>query len=123
MRQRPGHVPGLSHFPEKRWERLHGPRSPIDAAKGSRSKGVPLEADVDVEGVEFVFHSRGGKLGAANARNMDGTALRLLLERISAKGLKPEGAWVDGDEARRLDRDQRGIFDGEDLLSRRSSSR
>ena len=39
MRQRPGHVPGLSHFPEKRWGAAARPRSSIDAAKGSRSKG------------------------------------------------------------------------------------
>lgn len=80
--------------------------------------GVSLDARVDVEGVEFVFHSRGGTRGGANARNMDyGVALRLLLERISAKRLTIEGAWVDSDEAKHLGRDLRSILDGEDLRS------
>lgn len=80
--------------------------------------GVPLDARVDVEAVEFVFHSRGGTRGGANARNMDyGVALRLLLERISAKRLTIEGAWVDSDEAKHLGRDLRSILDGEDLRS------
>lgn len=80
--------------------------------------GVPLDAHIDVDGAEFVFHSRGGKRGGANARNLDyGTALRLLLERISAKGHTIEGAWVDSDEVRHLDRNQRSILNGGDLLS------
>ena len=80
--------------------------------------GLPLDARVDVEGVEFVFHSRGGARGGANARNMDyGLALRLLLERVSMKGLTIQGAWVESGEVRHLDRDKRSILDGEEIRS------
>jgi 5-methylcytosine-specific restriction protein A len=44
-------------------------------------------------------------------------ALRLLLERVSAKGRTIQGGWVDSDEVRHLDRDLRSILDGEDLRS------
>jgi hypothetical protein len=97
---------------------LQGRREATIARRVLDRHGVPLDARIDVEGVEFVFHSRGGTRGGANARNMDyGVALRLLLERLSTKGLRIEGAWVDSDEVRHLDRDLRSILDGNDLRS------
>jgi len=78
--------------------------------------GELLDAHVDVEGAEFVFHSRGGKRGEPSARNLDyGVALRLLLKRIAEAGRLIEGAWVDSDEVRHLDRRSRSILDGADL--------
>lgn len=77
--------------------------------------GEPLDAHVDIEGSEFVFHSRGGKRGAPGARNLDyGPALRILLERIVRAGLQVEGAWIDSDEVRHLPRDQRSILNRTD---------
>ncbi|RUV30114.1 MULTISPECIES: hypothetical protein [unclassified Mesorhizobium] len=80
--------------------------------------GEPLDAHVDVEGAELVFHSRGGKRGAPGARNLDyGPALRILLKRIARSGHVVEGAWIDSDEVRHLPRDQRSILNGTDLDS------
>jgi hypothetical protein len=80
--------------------------------------GRPLDAHVDIDGAEIVFHSRGGTRGGANARNLDyGTALRLLLERIAAAGHRLTGVWVDSDEVRRLPRVDRSILTGADLLT------
>ncbi|MGN7752957.1 hypothetical protein [Sinorhizobium sp. 22678] len=83
-----------------------------------KDDGAPLDAHLELEGVEFVFHSRGGKRGQPGARNLDyGPALRLLLQRIANAGLRLDGAWIDSDEVLHLPREQRIILDGEDLTS------
>jgi 5-methylcytosine-specific restriction protein A len=79
-------------------------------------EGAPLDAHLDIEGREFVFHSRGGKRGQPGARNMDyGPALRLLLRRIAEAGATVTDVWLDSDEVLHLPRDQRSILDGEGL--------
>lgn len=78
--------------------------------------GRPLDAHLDLDGGEIVYHSRGGTLGGANARNLDyGRALRLILERVARSRHRLTGVWVDSDEALRLPRDQRAILSGTDL--------
>lgn len=74
---------------------------------------IPLDARLDIEGGELVFHSRGGKRGDPGARNLDyGPALRLLLHRLARSGRRISNAWIDSDEVLALDRDQRRILDG-----------
>lgn len=79
--------------------------------------GAPLDAHLDIEGTELVFHSRGGKRGAPGARNLDyGPALRLLLHRLAGGGRVVSSAWIDSDEVLALDRTQRSILDGATTL-------
>lgn len=73
--------------------------------------GRPLDARLDLDGGEIVFHSRGGTRGGASSRNLDyGKALRLLLERVAFAGRHLTGVWVDSDEVRHLPRAQRSIL-------------
>jgi 5-methylcytosine-specific restriction protein A len=79
-------------------------------------KGGPLDAHLDIDGNEFVFHSRGGKRGDPGARNLDyGPALRLLLHRVAKANRRVLGAWVDSDEVLYLERSHRQILEGEEL--------
>jgi hypothetical protein len=78
--------------------------------------GEPLDAHLDIEGDEVVFHSRGGIRGQPSARNMDyGPGLRLLLRRLRSAGNGLEGVWLDSDDVRHLDLDRRQILNGEEL--------
>jgi 5-methylcytosine-specific restriction protein A len=78
--------------------------------------GAPLDAHLDIEGREFVFHSRGGKKGQSGARNMEyGPGLRLLFRRLVAAGLRIDGAWLDSEEVSQLELGVRSILDGSDL--------
>ena len=78
--------------------------------------GHPLDAHLDIDGFEIVYHSRGGTRGAPSARNLDyGVALRLVLERAAAAGHVLRGVWVDSDEVLRLPREDRSILSGADL--------
>jgi hypothetical protein len=80
--------------------------------------GQPLDAHVDLDDGEIVYHSRGGARGGTNARNLDyGRALRLVLERIARSGHRLTGVWVDSDEALRLPRNQREILSGANLIA------
>lgn len=80
--------------------------------------GHPLDAHLDLDDGEIVYHSRGGTRGGANARNLDyGRALRLVLERIARSGHRLTGVWVDSDEVLRLPRNQREILSGADLMA------
>ncbi len=77
--------------------------------------GSPLDAHVELEGREIVFHSRGGARGDTAVRNHDyGPGLRLILERLRAAGLQIQGAWVDSTAVRHLPEPQRAIFDPAD---------
>jgi len=79
-------------------------------------KDGPLDAHLDIDGSEFVFHSRGGKRGDPGARNLDyGPALRLLLHRVAEADLRVLGAWIDSDEVLHLERSHRQILEGEEL--------
>ncbi|WP_156928961.1 hypothetical protein [Bradyrhizobium sp. th.b2] len=80
--------------------------------------GEALDAHLDIEGNEIIFHSRGGKRGQASARNLDyGPALRLLLARLARAGTKIEGAWLDSDEVLHLPQDQRSLLSEQDLVA------
>lgn len=80
--------------------------------------GQPLDAHLDLDDNEIVYHSRGGTRGAPSARNLDyGVALRLLLERAAAAGYRLNGVWVDSDEVLRLPREERSILNGADLFA------
>lgn len=72
--------------------------------------GKLLDASVEVEGAELVFHSRGGRRGAVGARNLDyGTALRLLLERIELSPLRLEDVRLDSREVQDLPDQERSL--------------
>ncbi len=78
----------------------------------------PLDAHLDLDDSEIVFHSRGGKRGASGARNLDyGLALRRLLERIARTGHVLRGAWIESDQVLHLSRGQRSILDEGDLIA------
>lgn len=80
--------------------------------------GSPLDAHLDLDRGEIVYHSRGGTRGAPSARNLDyGVALRLLLHRAAATGHRLRGVWVDSDEVLSLPREKRSILGGADLLA------
>lgn len=74
---------------------------------------TPMDAHLDIEGPEFVFHSRGGTKGTSSAHNLDyGPALRLLLRRIAASGRRVEQAWLDSDEVAFRPRADRVVLGG-----------
>ncbi|MEO7691194.1 MAG: hypothetical protein ABIS51_18065 [Sphingomonas sp.] len=71
-----------------------------------------MDARLEIDGNEIVFHSRGGKRGTSGARNLDyGAALRLLLHRLEDNGSTVEAAWIDSDEVLQLPRNERQIFE------------
>lgn len=73
--------------------------------------GEAMDARLEIDGNDIVFHSRGGTRGTPNARNLDyGTALRLLLHRIEDNRAIVEAAWIDSDEVQNLPRSERRIF-------------
>ncbi|MNR94500.1 hypothetical protein D3C72_255850 [compost metagenome] len=81
--------------------------------------GESMDAHLDIEGDEFIFHSRGGIKGRASARNIDyGPALRLVLSRIRAAGARVEGAWLDTEEVRHLPLEARVILERDEFLAR-----
>jgi hypothetical protein len=80
--------------------------------------GGALDAHLDLEGNEIIFHSRGGKRGQVSARNLDyGPALRLLLTRLARSGVKIEGAWLESDEVLHLPEDQRSLLSAQDFIA------
>ncbi|HEX5182370.1 MAG TPA: HNH endonuclease [Allosphingosinicella sp.] len=80
--------------------------------------GRPLDAHLDLDNSEIVYHSRGGTRGVPSACNLDyGVALRLLLERAAASGHRLLGVWIDSDKVLHLPREERSILDGADLLA------
>lgn len=80
--------------------------------------GGVLDAHLDVEGNEIIFHSRGGKRGEASARNLDyGPALRLLLTRLARAGIRIEGVWLESDEVLHLPEDQRSLLSAQELAA------
>ncbi|WP_374659907.1 hypothetical protein [Phenylobacterium sp.] len=80
--------------------------------------GSPLDAHLDVEGPDLVFHSRGGVRGRPGARNLDyGPGLRLLLRRVRAAGARLDGAWLDSDDVRGLPIEARRLMEGSELAA------
>jgi hypothetical protein len=78
--------------------------------------GDALDAHVEFDGNDLIFHSRGGKRGQPGARNLDyGPALRLLLQRLENNGLRVTGAWIDSDQVLHTALSERTILDGSDL--------
>lgn len=91
-------------------------RKPRHAVQSGRDDGIALDAHLDIEGREVVFHSRGGVRGRAGARNMDyGVGLRAILTRLREASMPLAGAWLDSDEVRNLPREQRVLLDGADF--------
>lgn len=75
----------------------------------------PIDALLELEGSDIVFHSRGGRKGGANARNSDySSGLLTLLERLKAAGLTLDAAWVDSRAAHGLPLEQRQILGAAD---------
>jgi Predicted restriction endonuclease len=75
-------------------------------------RGEAMDARLEIDGSDIVFHSRGGTRGTTSARNLDyGTALRLLLHRIEDNGITLEAVWIDSDEVQKLPRSERRIFE------------
>ena len=78
--------------------------------------GALIDSHFEVLSGELILHSRGGKIGAPNARNTQyGVALHLLLERIHRSGLALAVVRVDSRIARNLPLEQRTIYFQEDF--------
>ena len=75
----------------------------------------PIDARLELDGNDIVFHSRGGRKGGANARNTDySSGLLTLLKRLKAAGLSLDGAWVDSRATHGRSREQRQILGAAD---------
>jgi len=75
----------------------------------------PIDAHLELDGNEIAFHSRGGRKGAANARNSDySTGLLTLLKRLKASNLGIDGAWVDSSATSDRPWEQRQILGAAD---------
>ncbi len=73
--------------------------------------GTPLDAHFEVQDRTLILHSRGGTIGAANARNTKyGPALRILLKRIEHFKLTLVGVWVDSSRVQNLPMEERQIL-------------
>lgn len=80
--------------------------------------GRPLDAHLDFDRGDIVYHSRSGTRGVPGARNLDyGPALRLLLSRIFDRGYSLRGVWLDSDEVLHLPLHERAILAGSDLAA------
>lgn len=69
----------------------------------------PLDAHLDLEGTDIVFHAHGGSGDKVVNGDYD-LALRLLLKRIASSSLKIEGAWVDSSTVQGLSLNDREIL-------------
>jgi len=80
--------------------------------------GRPLDAHLDLDRGDIVYHSRSGTRGAPGARNLDyGRALRLLLSRARDRGYRLRGVWLDSDEVLHLPLEERAILTGAELAA------
>ena len=72
---------------------------------------IPIDAHLELDGNDIVFHSRGGKRGAPNQRNSDyGSGLRLLLQRLAVAKISVDRAWVDSDRVQNVPIEHREIL-------------
>ena len=72
--------------------------------------GHALDAHLEIEGKDIVFHRRGGTKGK-DAQNTDySTGLRLLLQRIRDGKLGLETVWVDSSVVQQMPLEQRRIL-------------
>lgn len=72
--------------------------------------GLPLDAHVLLEPSAITVLSRGGTAGSPNSQNQDyPVALRLILQRLRARGRAIKGAWVDSGPAQALSLRERQI--------------
>ncbi|WP_298163278.1 hypothetical protein [Brevundimonas sp.] len=77
--------------------------------------GSVMDAHLDIEGSEFVFHSRGGTRDKGTATNLDyGPAMRLLFGRLVDYGLSISGAWLETSRTVHLPRAERQMFGSDD---------
>lgn len=75
-----------------------------------------MDAHLDIEGSEFVFHSRGGTRDKGTATNLDyGPAMRLLFGRLVDNGLSISGAWLETSRTVHLPRAERQMFGPDDV--------
>lgn len=80
--------------------------------------GRPLDAHLDLDRGDIVYHSRSGTRGEPGARNLEyGPALRLLLSRVLDRGYRLRGVWLDSDEVLHLPLHERAILAGPDLTA------
>lgn len=78
--------------------------------------GSVMDAHLDIEGSEFVFHSRGGTRDKGTATNLDyGPAMRLLFGRLVDHGLSISGAWLETSRTVHLPRAERQMFGSNDV--------
>lgn len=78
--------------------------------------GSVLDAHLDIEGAEFVFHSRGGTRDKGTATNLDyGPAMRLLFGRLVDRGLSISGVWLETSRTVHLPRAERQMFGPADV--------
>jgi hypothetical protein len=72
----------------------------------------PIDARLELDENDIVFHSRGGRKGGVDARNTDySSGLLTLLKRLKATGLSIDGAWVDSRATHGRSREQCQILD------------
>ena len=77
--------------------------------------GAPIDAHFEAQSAQLTLHSRGGTAGSPKARNTDyGSALRMLLDRITRSELTLVGVWVDSNRVQNLSLEQRQVFFPED---------
>lgn len=78
--------------------------------------GGVMDAHLDIEGSEFVFHSRGGTRDQRTATNLDyGPAMRLLFGRLVDRGFSISGAWLETSRTVHLPRAERQMFGPNDV--------
>lgn len=78
--------------------------------------GQPMDAHYEFSHERhLLMHSRGGTIGAKNARNTEyGQALRILLERTRQSNLELQKVWVDSQRVQKLPLSARRIYTEED---------
>jgi 5-methylcytosine-specific restriction protein A len=80
------------------------------------TNGRQLDAKFECSDGAITLYSRGGARGGPNLRNPDyRTALRLILERLTAEKLDLAGVWLDSSVARRWSEDERLLVGQEEL--------
>jgi 5-methylcytosine-specific restriction protein A len=76
--------------------------------------GSPLQALLDIDGADLIFHSRGGTIGK-DVRNADySQSLRLVLSRLASHKVPVLEGWVDSSQVQDIPLNDRQIFGAAD---------
>jgi hypothetical protein len=82
------------------------------------NNGRAVDAHFDIEGLDVVFRSRGGKKGLEGSQNSQySLGLKLLLERIAASDLRLETVWVDSRDVQALSLADRLVITADEFAS------